>query len=983
MQKKIKLLIMVQFGLVMFLFAGSRPDPAEKQAVMVQPDAPYWEEILIDDFEGDFPWPTWKLIDTVTGDFQWGVVSAYASSGSHCLWCAGRSTSGPRLNPLTDRPLSKFNTNIETIAPLDLSDCTNAELIFDIMTTGSDEYGIHLSVDGPFEAYFMDPTSGIWEEIHAPVTDDSYIHAIGRDDIQLHIGTLYDTKANGQGYFIDNIRYRKYRPGVADLLCESASFSSGFSSPGDFISVSAILKNNGGYKNMQTSKILYYLSLDAVFSPDEDILLGYDFIGELDSQGTQTVHRFCRIPETVPLGSYFQLTVIDPDEEVLESDKSNNIHVSGQPVLIVRNQEQEYNIEFRDDFEGDFRGAKWNVKDKIEDFALEDWGFGWNPTTFQPYSGSRCLWCLNKIWDKNLYTTIKMDPSDLDHPVPPYYTEAEFFSSVDLSDCAEAYLIFDYRADDIPNSHFYIRTSYPYYYSSFFNNRDYKTVNNWIQIQIALSTVYQDFFGRKNVLMKIEYENSISKVSFPGVFLDNFILLKYKPKAELNFTALHCSDPYISPGESLPVTWKLANQGHKAAGNMNVHFYLSEDTTASPDDLWLKTTQLNGLDANTESEEYISSFTVHSQIPKGTYYLIAAVDPEGMVAELIEDNNVTVFAEPVTIGDPEKQVTIGTDPLPVSFFVDGVTYESMTSFSWQTAQNHTLYADSLVFPAGGLRCRFISWSDGAQARMRSVTASAIPDTLTMLYALEYRLTVHNVMGSNEQSWVSAGASVTLTPDSLVSIGPVRYRLNGWTGDVQSGRANLTLVMNGSKAIQALWQKQFYLDLSVYHEEGGAIACSIPGRWIDEKHCIELTAVADTLNGYVFTVWRGDIVSAQNPVALLMDTTKVVQAHFSQASRIASAGLIPAKYDLYQNHPNPFNPETTLRYDLPVASDVHVLICDMLGKIVYENRERQDAGQYRIRWRAMDGTGRLLPSGVYFCRMEAGEYTAVRKMVVVR
>lgn len=89
--------------------------------------------------------------------------------------------------------------------------------------------------------------------------------------------------------------------------------------------------------------------------------------------------------------------------------------------------------------------------------------------------------------------------------------------------------------------------------------------------------------------------------------------------------------------------------------------------------------------------------------------------------------------------------------------------------------------------------------------------------------------------------------------------------------------------------------------------------------------------------------------------------------------------LPATFDLSQNFPNPFNPATMIRYQLPVASSVRLVVYDLLGREVAElvNAE-QEAGYYEVQFRADQ-----LASGVYLYRMEAGPYTAVKKVVVMK
>lgn len=97
----------------------------------------------------------------------------------------------------------------------------------------------------------------------------------------------------------------------------------------------------------------------------------------------------------------------------------------------------------------------------------------------------------------------------------------------------------------------------------------------------------------------------------------------------------------------------------------------------------------------------------------------------------------------------------------------------------------------------------------------------------------------------------------------------------------------------------------------------------------------------------------------------------------------AAGL-PSTFALHPNHPNPFNPETTIGYDLPQAVEVKLEIFDVLGQSVRTLvNQRQHAGRYAITWDGRNARGEQLATGMFIYRLQAGSFAQSRKMVLAR
>ena len=94
--------------------------------------------------------------------------------------------------------------------------------------------------------------------------------------------------------------------------------------------------------------------------------------------------------------------------------------------------------------------------------------------------------------------------------------------------------------------------------------------------------------------------------------------------------------------------------------------------------------------------------------------------------------------------------------------------------------------------------------------------------------------------------------------------------------------------------------------------------------------------------------------------------------------------VPQVFVLQPNFPNPFNPSTTIRYQLPVGSEVSLEIYDVLGqKVRTLVSGKQAAGFHRMVWDSRDDSGRQVAAGAYLYRLRAGDFTQVRKLMLLK
>jgi len=123
-------------------------------------------------------------------------------------------------------------------------------------------------------------------------------------------------------------------------------------------------------------------------------------------------------------------------------------------------------------------------------------------------------------------------------------------------------------------------------------------------------------------------------------------------------------------------------------------------------------------------------------------------------------------------------------------------------------------------------------------------------------------------------------------------------------------------------------------------------------------------------------YTADIILESNDPDLLITQLQVV---LDVVTGVEEENSLPTLYSLYNNYPNPFNPTTTIKYDIPEQSYVTIKIYTIVGEEVATLlNEEQNAGRYQIQWNASE-----LASGVYFYRLQAGQFSDTKKLILMK
>jgi hypothetical protein len=162
---------------------------------------------------------------------------------------------------------------------------------------------------------------------------------------------------------------------------------------------------------------------------------------------------------------------------------------------------------------------------------------------------------------------------------------------------------------------------------------------------------------------------------------------------------------------------------------------------------------------------------------------------------------------------------------------------------------------------------------------------------------------------------------------------------------------IPLVTTDAQNANISWSS-FNMGYSVSSSSGtkaqSVVGQSFVGRMSENGRIIESGFLADTL-------FRGTVVG------------------------VIDEPVIPVEFRLEQNYPNPFNPGTTIQFQLPMKSHVTLRVYDILGQEVATLiNEKREAGICKVQF---DGSG--LTSGVYICRLVAGDYVSTKKLLLVK
>jgi len=232
-----------------------------------------------------------------------------------------------------------------------------------------------------------------------------------------------------------------------------------------------------------------------------------------------------------------------------------------------------------------------------------------------------------------------------------------------------------------------------------------------------------------------------------------------------------------------------------------------------------------------------------------------------------------------------------------------------------------------------------------------------------------------------------GSNVTVQALSPKVVGGTQYVFQNWS---DNGDTTHTITVNNNISLTAFYKIQFKLIMNssigntfggnVFYDSATAFTFGVTGRFVNYNN-----------QTYQFRGWTGSGVgSYTSPDSSGFDTVvtrpngiinPIVQtARWLQVTSVQNISTeIPKEYKLYQNFPNPFNPVTTIEFDIVKTQDVKLQVYDILGREIRTLIETNlGAGKYRVQFNAVD-----LPSGIYFYKLTTPDYTNIKRMILMK
>jgi|WetSurMetagenome_2_1015567.scaffolds.fasta_scaffold06965_2 hypothetical protein len=258
---------------------------------------------------------------------------------------------------------------------------------------------------------------------------------------------------------------------------------------------------------------------------------------------------------------------------------------------------------------------------------------------------------------------------------------------------------------------------------------------------------------------------------------------------------------------------------------------------------------------------------------------------------------------------------------------------------------------------------------------------------TNVPGLEYKVNGTTYNTPKIFNW-DIGSSQTIAVNSPQTSGAYRYVFDKWSHNNDTAKTQVVTVNSTTGIYIANFKTQFRI-MAMADPSGIPVTITNSYNYFDSGVAVNLTVTPLQLqyNGltYYFNSWvgygNGSYTGANQVchVTMLAPINEMAVYDTINVGINQISSIVPDKYNLYQNYPNPFNPETNINFDIPKSGIVKLKIYNILGKEVQTLHSGfLTAGKYEFKF-----NGSELSSGLYFYKLETGNYMQIMKMVLLK
>jgi len=338
--------------------------------------------------------------------------------------------------------------------------------------------------------------------------------------------------------------------------------------------------------------------------------------------------------------------------------------------------------------------------------------------------------------------------------------------------------------------------------------------------------------------------------------------------------------------------------------------------------------------------------------------------------------------------------------------ITGVNFTGVTSVEFNGVPASTFTVDSATqiratVPAGASSGKIsVTTAGGTTQSASDFTVMTGGGSMTVIFNPR-----HDTFVKSSSATTNYGTGTTIRQrktgtETLISY--LKFDVSGLTGPAQSAKLRLYVTDTSNDGGGIYVVSNNYLGTSTAWTQTGlkwnnapaisGTALSIVGAvsvgsWVE----FDVTSAISGNGLYSFGLKNNssDVVQyaskeAVNKPELVIQGIFAAMASLADQEDADDVAALPEDFGLYQNYPNPFNPETRIDYDLPKTAAVRLIVYNILGREVSMLvDEEKPAGRHSALWNGRDAGGLRVSSGIYIYSLQAGEFRASKKMLLVQ